>query len=205
MILVSCYYICTISYYDKLLSVVSFLSCFRDCLNIVHCKSSLKFDIQILHVDGKCHYVWMFVGPGDSHWWVRWWHRSGEIQCHQGHSRGTSSLIMHHILGPWFNTKMLSYQYRKSHCGNKTVERSSHLHNEISYTGEMSSLYWIGALNWACHLVVIAGANTVWCLYNVVNFLTNIHKRHSIAHLLGRGKGCLLWIQHLIDILPQFL
>ena len=25
------------------------------------------------------------------------------------------------------------------------------------------------------------------------------------AHLLGRGIGCLLWIQHLIDILPKFL
>ena len=47
--------------------------------------------------------------------------------------------------GPWFNIKMSSYQYRKSHCGDKTVVRSSHLHNGISYTGKMSSLYWIGA------------------------------------------------------------
>ena len=38
-----------------------------------------------------------------------------------------------------------------------------------------------------------------------VNFLTNIHKRHLIARPLGRGISCLLWIQHLIDILPQFL
>ena len=47
--------------------------------------------------------------------------------------------------GPWFNIKMLSYRYRKSHCGDKTVVRSSYLHNGISYTGKMSSLYWIGA------------------------------------------------------------
>ena len=47
--------------------------------------------------------------------------------------------------GPWFNIKMSSYQYRKSHCGDKTVVRSSYLHNGISYTGKMSSLYWIGA------------------------------------------------------------
>ena len=40
---------------------------------------------------------------------------------------------------------MPSYQYRKSHCGDKTVVRSSYLHNGISYTGKMSSLYWIGA------------------------------------------------------------
>ena len=44
--------------------------------------------------------------------------------------------------GPWFNIKMLSYQYRKSHCGDKTVVRSSYLHNRISYTGKMTSLYW---------------------------------------------------------------
>ena len=48
--------------------------------------------------------------------------------------------------GPRFNIKMSSYQYRKSHCGDKTVVRSSYLHNGISYTGKMSSLYWIGAL-----------------------------------------------------------
>ena len=41
---------------------------------------------------------------------------------------------------------MSSYQYRKSHCGDKMVVRSSYLHNGISYTGETTSLYWIRAL-----------------------------------------------------------
>ena len=41
---------------------------------------------------------------------------------------------------------MSSYQYRKSHCGDKTIVRSSYLHNGISYTGKMTSLYWIRAL-----------------------------------------------------------
>ena len=45
--------------------------------------------------------------------------------------------------GPWFNIKIQSYQYRKSHCGDKTVVRSSYLHNGISYTGKVASLYWI--------------------------------------------------------------
>ena len=45
--------------------------------------------------------------------------------------------------GSWFNINMASYQYRKSHCGDKTVVRSSYLHNGISYTGKMTSLYWI--------------------------------------------------------------
>ena len=47
--------------------------------------------------------------------------------------------------GPQFNIKMTSYQYRKSHCGDKTILRPSYLHNGISYTGKMRSLYWIGA------------------------------------------------------------
>ena len=49
--------------------------------------------------------------------------------------------------GSWFNIKMASYQYRKSHCGDKTVVRSSYLHNGISYTGKMTSLYWISPQN----------------------------------------------------------
>ena len=46
---------------------------------------------------------------------------------------------------------------------------------------------------------------TVRCRYNAANFLTNLYKRHPIAHPLGRGMGCLLWIQHLIDILLHYL
>ena len=43
------------------------------------------------------------------------------------------------------------------------------------------------------------------CHYNMVNFLKNINERQPIAHPLRRGMGCLLWIQHLIHILPEFL
>ena len=38
------------------------------------------------------------------------------------------------------------------------------------------------------------------CRYNAVGFLTNIHKIQPIARVLGRGMGCLLWFQHLIDV-----
>ena len=44
------------------------------------------------------------------------------------------------------NTKMPSYQYRKFHCGDKMVVRSSYLHNGISYTGKTASLYWFNPL-----------------------------------------------------------
>ena len=53
----------------------------------------------------------------------------------------------HKRSGGWFNKKMPSYQYRKSHCGDKTILRPSYLHNGISYTGKMASLYWIRALS----------------------------------------------------------
>ena len=46
----------------------------------------------------------------------------------------------------WFNIKT-SYQYGKSHCGYKMILRPSYLHNGISYTGKMTYLYWIRALN----------------------------------------------------------
>ena len=48
-------------------------------------------------------------------------------------------------LGPQFNIKMSSYQYSKSHCGDETILRPSYLHSGISYTGKMTSLYWIRA------------------------------------------------------------
>ena len=55
---------------------------------------------------------------------------------------GGDELTLKHS-GPRFNMKMTSYQYRKSHCGDKTILRPSYLHNGISYTGKMTSLYWI--------------------------------------------------------------
>ena len=45
--------------------------------------------------------------------------------------------------GPWFNIKMPSYHYRNSHCGDKMILWPSYFHNGISYTGKMTSLYWI--------------------------------------------------------------
>ena len=46
--------------------------------------------------------------------------------------------------GSRFNIKVTSYQYRKSHSGDRTVLRQSYLHNGISCSGKMTSLYWIG-------------------------------------------------------------
>ena len=62
---------------------------------------------------------------------------SGHLFCYEYHFYPS---------GPQFNMKMASYQYRKSHCGDKTILRPSYLHNGISYTGKKISLYWIRAL-----------------------------------------------------------
>ena len=47
--------------------------------------------------------------------------------------------------------------------------------------------------------------NTMWCHYNLVNFLKNSHKIHPIAHPLGRDMGCLLYAPNLIYIWPRSL
>ena len=63
-----------------------------------------------------------------------------------GEGKLTNNKETNRFPGPWLNIKMSSYQYRKSHCGDKTILRPSYLHNGISYTGKMTSLYWIRAL-----------------------------------------------------------
>ena len=46
---------------------------------------------------------------------------------------------------------------------------------------------------------------TVRCRYNAVNFHPNVHKRHLIVRPKARDMGCLLWIEHLIHVLPLSL
>ena len=80
-------------------------------------------------------------------------------------TRSSSWLLLtwfHASPGPRFNIKMSSYQYRKSHCRDKTVVRSSYLHNGISCTGKVSSLYWIRDQVTSNHGIDYAG-RTVPC------------------------------------------
>ena len=64
--------------------------------------------------------------------------------------------------GPHINIKMSSYQYRKSHCGDKTILRPSYLHNGVSYTGKTISLYWIGALVPYCVHFIQTSICRIW-------------------------------------------
>ena len=65
---------------------------------------------------------------------------NGNIFCVTGLCAG-NSLVTRALI----QYKDATFQYRKSHCGDKTVVRSSYLHNGISYTGKITSLYWIRA------------------------------------------------------------
>ena len=62
--------------------------------------------------------------------------------------------IIHHVFvyaGVWYvnppvmATGKAAGKPTGNRCMNPRVVRSSFLHNGISYTGKMSSLYWIGA------------------------------------------------------------
>ena len=67
--------------------------------------------------------------------------RCVNLNCQPRGSETSRSLTIRRL-----NIKMSPYQYRKSHCGNKTILRPSYLHSGISYTDTMTSLYWIRTL-----------------------------------------------------------
>ena len=100
--------------------------------------------------------------------------------------------------GPWFNIKISSYQYRKSHYGDKTVVRSSYLHNGMCFTGKMTSSYWIRPQDsirfWKCNL---KSCYTDWYLTksSAVDVYT-ISRWHDVKRGNSRAQGPLLltWI-----------
>ena len=93
-----------------------------------------------------------------------------------------------HFILILFHQCYMRVNHLKFSFGNKSAK--------LSAQGNVLSAHWAESLK---------NVTTVGCRYNTVKFLTNIHKRRPIARPLGGGMGCLLWIQHLIDIQPQFL
>ena len=100
--------------------------------------------------------------------------------------------IIYKTPGGWFNINMSSYQYRKSHCGDKTILRPSYLHNGISYTGKMTSLYWIRALVVQWDLLIIwmscgvSDVNILWGL-SVIACASSA----NISLVFYRSRSCL--------------
>ena len=74
---------------------------------------------------------------------------------------GPSVFLLVNVRGPVYFavSEMPSYQYRKSHCGDKTILRPSYLHNGISYNDKIASLYWIRAQN----IERIRSILLLWC------------------------------------------
>ena len=105
-------------------------------------------------------------------------------------------LLRHCLLTPagfWFNIKMSSYQYRKSNCGDKTILRPSYLHNGISYTGKMTSLYWFSPLT----LISYYNSFMIWskmyhCLLTYLKhyFLNFVKIFHVFTYNINTVKKC---------------
>ena len=98
-------------------------------LDIYYGKGKLKF---IIKCEKNCLSYKVNIIAAD-------WHKE------PGHLHAWYWFVSMESFGVWFNQKMSTYQYRKSHCGDKTILRPSYLHNGVSYTGKMT-LYWITAL-----------------------------------------------------------
>ena len=94
-----------------------------------------------------------------------------DLRHHHGHYDVTvmqwQTLKPTHVtpLGPWFNIKSSSYQYRQSQCGDKMVIRSSYLPIGISYSGKMASLYWIS--HWVSIVVFSCDQAALWMVFSV--------------------------------------
>ena len=99
----------------------------------------MSCQLSVIHLTANISFCWEMGSAEFPIWPFWWWSQNVPVKLlGQCHGCGCP--------GSWFNIKMSSYQYRKSHCGDKTVVRSSYLYNGISYAGKISSLYWIGAL-----------------------------------------------------------
>ena len=76
---------------------------------------------------------------------------------------------------PHFNTKMLSFQHKKFHCGDKTILQPSYLHNRIFSTGKMILfLYWIKALISIQQATVTDGPSSMSKICKCLQFLLQI-------------------------------
>ena len=73
----------------------------------------------------------------------------------------------------------VTYQYRNSHCGDKTFLRPSYIHNRISYDGETTSFYWIIA-----HVDKISH----WQVLQALCIFRGVYYMHQ-----GNVASCSLW------------
>ena len=84
----------------------------------------------------------------------------------------------------------MSYQYRKSHCGDKTVAISTYLHNGIFHSDEMVYWYWIIACAFCCCCRLLLLLVFIFVLFCFVLFLTS----WSFPTLMQQS-GTYQWLQ----------
>ena len=135
--------------------------------SLLPCKAIMNYDMlwkPSKRSSNKAVITWPSIAWRQTIWFITMCIKSAN-SC----SRYSQMMISHpqvwRLIATWFNINMSSYQNMKSHCGNKTVVRSSYLHNGISYTGTMSSLYWIGSQKCYWYIMLVsATTNCMWPL-----------------------------------------
>ena len=100
--------------------------------------------------------------------------------------------------GPRFNIRISSYQYRKSHCGDKMVVGSSYLHNGISFTGKtslsQSQTYHPGA-NYTSDVITSVMASQITGVTIVCSTVSSgaDQRKHQRSTLLAFVRGIHGW------------
>ena len=88
--------------------------------------------------------------------------------------------------GPWSNINMLSYQWWKINCRDKTVLRSSYRHNGNSRTGETASWYWISPMeHWKLRVVIMPTLSSLVSPQVVVTILRHSDDEVGMSILLS--------------------
>ena len=80
---------------------------------------------------------------------------------------------------------MQSYQYRNSHCKNKTILWPSYVHNGISCTHKAAALYWIRALVTESLLTQCIKRHLYSLSYTILSGITGVS---SSCHHTGKNK-----------------
>ena len=121
--------ISSVSLFSRFFTIVKTLVAY--CIHVYHCLMSPQLNC------GDIRQIWKWFKEPNRHFYKLKYFLYGEIN-----ERNFSDPNP----GSGFNNKMPSYQYRKSHRGNKTILRPSYLHNGISYT--VSRYLYIESVPW---------------------------------------------------------
>ena len=101
----------------------------------------------------------------------------------------------------WSTAVMNGSLFSKRQC----VLKPEHSYNLITMNNWLDVTEAVDWWKWSSKPWDKHQQSTARCRYNAVNFLQNSHEKPPIARPVGRGMGCLLWVQPLLDILLQFL